>query len=157
MNAVRELFASGGPAFVAILVLSVLLYERSLHLVLDLRRRRRELVRLLAGPASGAAGVPRMQQELQETFREQRIAISAMIAAAPLLGLLGTVNGMIASFESLAAQGVTRSMEGMARGISEVLIDTESGLMVAIPGLLLLYLAQRQMEKGIQAAARPGD
>ncbi len=153
MSTLRELFANGGPAFIAIMVLAVLLYERTFHLMLDLRRRR-ALARRYAGSASGAANWPAVQEELRETFRQQRIAIGAMIAAAPLLGLLGTVKGMVASFESLASQGASRSMEGMARGISEVLIDTESGLVVAIPALLLLYLAHRQMENAVQDCAR---
>jgi biopolymer transport protein ExbB/TolQ len=57
---------------------------------------------------------------------------------------------MIAAFDSLAARGGQRSMEGLARGISEVLVATESGLAVAIPAVVLLYFAHRQMQKGIQ-------
>ncbi len=150
MTAIRELFASGGPAFVAILALSVLLYERCAYLLIFLRRGRRELVKT---PPDGIAAIRQTQQEFQEAFREQRIAIVAMIAAAPLLGLLGTVMGMIAAFDSLALEGQAQSMEGIARGISEVLVDTESGLAVALPALLLLYVAHRQMAKGVQQLA----
>ena len=64
-----------------------------------------------------------------------------MIAAAPLLGLLGTVSGMVKTFESLSLKAGRKSMEGLARGISEVLVATESGLLVALPALLLVYLA----------------
>ncbi len=150
MNAIRELFASGGPAFAGIMLLSVLLYERCGYLLLFLLRRRRELQ---ARPPAGRAAVRGAQQEFEDAFRQQRIAIAAMIAAAPLLGLLGTVMGMIAAFDSLALEGTGQSMEGIARGISEVLIDTESGLAVAIPALLLLYVAHRQMAKGVQQLA----
>jgi len=38
-------------------------------------------------------------------------------------------------------------MEGLAGGISEVLVATESGLVVAIPALLIVYLAHREMRK----------
>jgi len=41
-------------------------------------------------------------------------------------------------------------MEGLASGISEVLISTESGLAVAIPALLLVYVAHRQMHRLLQ-------
>ena len=150
MNAIRELVASGGPAFVAIMVLSVLLYERCFYLLLFLRRSRREL---RARPPAGLAAVRRAQVQFDDAFRQQRIAIAAMIAAAPLLGLLGTVMGMIAAFDSLALEGMGQSMEGIARGISEVLVDTESGLAVAIPALVLLYAAHRQMGKGVQQLA----
>jgi biopolymer transport protein ExbB len=81
------------------------------------------------------------------SFRQQRIALGAMIAAAPLLGLLGTVSGMVKTFESLSAKTGEKSMEGLARGISEVLVATESGLLVALPALLLVYLAHREVTK----------
>jgi biopolymer transport protein ExbB/TolQ len=41
-------------------------------------------------------------------------------------------------------------MEGLAGGISEVLVATESGLVVAIPALLIVYLAHREMRKQLQ-------
>jgi biopolymer transport protein ExbB len=94
--------------------------------------------------------VRRAEDHLRELFRQQRLAIGAMITAAPLLGLLGTVMGMVAAFDSLAAHGARRSMEGLAQGISEVLVATESGLAVAIPAVLLLYVAHREVEKSIQ-------
>jgi biopolymer transport protein ExbB len=64
--------------------------------------------------------------------------------------LLGTVSGLVRTFESLAARGAQNSMEGLAGGISEVLVATESGLVVAIPALLIVYLAHRQMRKQLQ-------
>lgn len=154
MSAIRTLFANGGPVFVAIMVLSVFLYGRAAYLLLDLRRRRRQVDRLVAEGGLGEAAVARLQEQFREVFRQQRIAIGAMIAAGPLLGLLGTVRGMIASFESLSTQGASRSIAGMAGGISEVLTDTESGLAVAIPAVLLLYVAHRQMEKGVEACTK---
>jgi biopolymer transport protein ExbB len=41
-------------------------------------------------------------------------------------------------------------MEGLARGISEVLVATESGLVVAIPALLIVHLANRSLRKYLQ-------
>lgn len=83
-----------------------------------------------------------------------------MIAAAPLIGLLGTVAGMISTFESLSARNAGQAMEGLAGGISEALLNTEAGLAVAIPAVLLFYYAHRQTQKGLrqlvllEAAAR---
>mgnify|MGYP001545763350 CR=1 FL=1 len=150
MTPLRELVASGRPVILAIMALSVLLYERCFSLLLFLRRTRREVGSLVLTPSTGVSAVRTKEHELQDAFRQQRVAIGAMITAAPLLGLLGTVMGMIAAFDSLAAHGGQRSMEGLAQGISEVLVATESGLAVAIPAVVLLYLAHRQMEKGIQ-------
>ena len=77
-----------------------------------------------------------------------------MIAAAPLLGLLGTVSGMMRTFESMANRVGEKSMEGFAKGISEVLVATESGLAVAIPALLLVYLAHRAVHRNAQQLNR---
>jgi biopolymer transport protein ExbB len=58
------------------------------------------------------------------------LATVAMIA--PLLGFLGTVTGMINSFEALASQGLNNPA-AVAQGISEALITTAAGLIIAIP------------------------
>jgi biopolymer transport protein ExbB len=78
------------------------------------------------------------------------VVLGSMIAAAPLLGLLGTVSGMVTTFESLAGHSAEKTMEGLARGISEVLVATESGLVVAIPALLVVHLAHRSLRKFMQ-------
>jgi len=143
MSQLLTLVQKGGPAMVAIIALSVVLYSRCFKLLLTLRRARRRLPAARLQPGEGPGGIRRLQEDLRESFRQQRIALGSMIAAAPLLGLLGTVNGMARTFDSLADTGGGKSMEGLARGISEVLVATESGLAVAIPALLLVYLAHR--------------
>jgi biopolymer transport protein ExbB len=69
------------------------------------------------------------------------IAISA--AAAPLLGLLGTVTGIMNTFSLITIYG-TGDVKTLSSGISEALITTEYGLIVAIPSLLLhAYLSSK--------------
>jgi len=68
------------------------------------------------------------------------IAITA--AAAPLLGLLGTVVGMIKTFALITVFG-TGDPKALSSGISEALITTELGLMVAIPALLIHAICTR--------------
>ncbi len=160
MSALLQLVNRGGPAVIAIMVLAVVLYSRCFTVLLALRRP--------VGPAAaGLAGADRQarlhgwQRELRDGFRRDRLTLGAMIAAAPLLGLLGTVSGMVRIFESLAGQrGGPGSMEGLAGGISEVLAATESGLAVAIPAMLLVYLAHRQLTKRlhelVELESRPG-
>ena len=147
MRAVFDLVEKGGWVMVAIIALSVVLYSRCFTLLLSLRRIRRNVKHASVDFANELPLLQWMRNEAQETFRQQRMALGAMIAAAPLLGLLGTVSGMEKTFESLAARGGDKSMEGLAGGISEVLVATESGLAVAIPALLLVYLAHRQVHK----------
>lgn len=133
----------------AIVALSVVLYARCCHLLLTLRRSRRHL----DARKWRAAQVPLLRQlrhEAQQSFRQHRIALSAMVAAAPLLGLLGTVSGMVKTFESLATSGDEKSMGGLARGISEVLVATESGLAVAIPALIVIYFIHARVRRYVQ-------
>lgn len=69
--------------------------------------------------------------------------ISVLVAIAPLLGLLGTVTGMMTTFDVLAIFG-TGNAKAMAGGISEALITTQTGLLVAIPGLVMKVFLDRQ-------------
>ena len=76
-------------------------------------------------------------------------SISALITVAPLLGLLGTVTGMISLFEVITRFG-TGDPKLLAGGISEALITTEVGLIIAIP-ILLIHNYLRNRKNGIGA------
>ncbi len=79
--------------------------------------------------------VPRLERNLT--------TLSVLAAAAPLLGLLGTVSGLIAMFQIITEHGVN-DPKLLAGGIGEALIATETGLLIAIPTLLgHNYLANR--------------
>jgi biopolymer transport protein ExbB len=152
-TAIGKLLREGGPVLVANLALAALLYAQCCGLLLQLRGARRRFAMMGAeGAVVRAPLLRQLQVELRDFFRRKHLLIGAMIAAAPLLGLLGTVAGMIGTFESLAGS-VAQSMGGLAGGISEALLNTEAGLTVAIPALLLLYLGHRQAEKGLRELA----
>ncbi len=144
-----ELLRQGGSVMIPIVVLSCVLYHASLRLLIELHRSRRRLRHPRARSAP-AAQVQLWQYDLRELFRSHRQLIGVLIVAAPLLGLLGTVMGMISTFESLATPELRGSTQGLARGISMALVTTEAGLAVAIPAVLMLYYAQRQMQKALQ-------
>jgi biopolymer transport protein ExbB len=154
MTSLINLVDKGGWVMIAIISLSVVLYSRCFALLLSLRRIRRNVTHLSNQLAGQLPLLRSMRDEAHEKFRQQRMALGAMIAAAPLLGLLGTVGGMEKTFENLSSRDGDKSMEGLAGGISEVLIATESGLAVAIPALLLVYVAHRQVHKHEQALNR---
>ncbi|MCB9727533.1 MAG: MotA/TolQ/ExbB proton channel family protein [Deltaproteobacteria bacterium] len=82
---------------------------------------------------------------LAETPRVERFgaALGVFAAVAPLLGLLGTVTGMISTFDIITEHG-TGDPKLLSGGISEALVTTELGLMVAIPALLLGTLLSGQ-------------
>ena len=77
------------------------------------------------------------EKVLEQSVKVDRFqgAITVCAAVAPLLGLLGTVTGMIATFETITIHG-TGDPKLLSGGISEALITTQLGLMVAIPALL---------------------
>ena len=67
--------------------------------------------------------------------------VQALAAVAPLLGLLGTVLGMVRTFSSVTATGMPET-EGMAAGVAQALITTQAGLVVGVAILLVHgYLA----------------
>ena len=82
-------------------------------------------------------------------------AILVVAAVAPLLGLLGTVTGMISTFDIITEFG-TGNPKLLSGGISEALVTTELGLIVAIPALLVGHILNGWSEKirdGLDAAA----
>jgi biopolymer transport protein ExbB len=81
--------------------------------------------------------------------------IGVLAAVAPLMGLLGTVTGMIGTFDILSVFG-TGNAKGMAGGISEALITTQTGLLVAIPGLYMKGFLDRRARNLQQRVARAG-
>lgn len=86
-------------------------------------------------------------EELPPLDRELKF-INVTVAAAPLWGLLGTVTGMLTTFDGLSkGGGGDKTMNVVAGGISEALITTETGLMVALPGYLLHYLLTSKRTK----------
>ena len=73
--------------------------------------------------------------------------IMILAAAAPLLGLLGTVTGMVETFRVIGLYGMGNA-QAMASGIKEALITTQAGLLVAIPGILIGQAMSKKV-KGI--------
>ena len=102
---------------------------------------RARLVREFLRERSGVVALDRkilgqVSLQLQQTLDARLAAIAVLAAVAPLLGLLGTVLGMIETFEVISVFG-TGNSRAMASGISIALITTQTGLLVAIPGLLM--------------------
>lgn len=85
---------------------------------------------------------PHLRSEEIALFRPLRV-IAIMAAIMPLLGLLGTVLGMVSTFDALMA-GHAAKVDAMAGGISQALITTQLGLVAAMPVMLAHgYLASR--------------
>ncbi|MGJ8677910.1 MAG: MotA/TolQ/ExbB proton channel family protein [Akkermansiaceae bacterium] len=72
--------------------------------------------------------------------------IAVLVAALPLAGLLGTVSGMLATFAGMASGSNTQAIDNISVGISEALITTQAGLIVAIPAAIFLALLKRESQ-----------
>ena len=98
---------------------------------------------ILAGVRKYFQGLNREAREAMEDIAMQELPVyekrlstlSVVASISPLLGLLGTVTGMIRTFNVISVVGVGKPAE-MAGGISEALITTAAGLIVAIPTVL---------------------
>jgi len=72
--------------------------------------------------------------------------LGTIAAVAPLMGLLGTVVGMISVFNAIMTLG-TGNAGVLAGGISEALVTTAAGMMIAIPALVFHRIFQRRIEE----------
>lgn len=84
-------------------------------------------------------------------------SIRAMLAALPLLGLLGTISGLMKTFTHMAVDRGFSFQEVISGGIAEAMFTTQLGLVLVVPGLLLMaflnarknsWLASLQTSKG---------
>ena len=86
---------------------------------------------------------------VRTSLQKYRVMVKSVVIIAPLAGLLGTVSGMIETFDSLGNQALFAATGGVAGGISQALLTTQMGLVVAIPGVIvgrILDRRQRQIE-----------
>lgn len=85
--------------------------------------------------------------DLELDMKRFGVLVKAIVAVAPLTGLLGTVTGMIETFDSLASMSLFSQSGGIAGGISVALVSTQMGLAVAIPGLVVGRVLDRKQER----------
>ncbi len=169
-----QIWQSGGWVMVPLFLLAVLLYAQAVQLLLYVRRTRLDGSTQMhwwdwvRNPEKAEGRVGEVIQytqtdvssakQVRNRFDEVRAALLALIerrtrfvttlvAAAPLLGLLGTVMGMLQTFYGLATSAGTESAGVIASGISEALVTTQTGLTIALPGLFLVMVIQRQRHR----------
>ena len=144
----KEIFLKGGPVMWPLLVCSILSLtislERAIFWWKQKREQEQELTVRVFGPLSpvpqslGDASREAMELAAEDEIERMRRGLDVldtMITMAPLLGILGTVLGIIDSFNMLANAGIAdpRAATG---GIAQALITTAVGLTVALVALL---------------------
>ncbi|MDR1964012.1 MAG: MotA/TolQ/ExbB proton channel family protein [Planctomycetaceae bacterium] len=107
---------------------------------------------LAAGLAKMQSGYEAAQQSMSDVAEEeimrieQKLGWIAMIAGiAPMIGLLGTVFGMVDSFNVIARSGTAPQASELANGISTALITTQVGLLIAIPAMLVYEFLRNKL------------
>ena len=83
----------------------------------------------------------------EETIKlQQKISYLSLIAnIAPMMGLFGTVSGMIEAFQTIAIKGASVTPSDLADGISQALVTTFLGLFVAIPTMIAYFFFRNRV------------
>ena len=154
----RNFFEAGGNVLWAILVATIILwtliFERYGYFFLLFPRRRKETVAAWEGRADTTSWYAKQ-------IREQRISelsieanrgigmIKTLVGIIPLLGLLGTVTGMVQVFEVLSTMGSSNA-RAMAQGVSAATIPTMSAMTVAVFTLYFAYAVEQRANRSIE-------
>jgi biopolymer transport protein ExbB len=173
-------WTTGGPVMVAMAVLSITMFVSALRLLMKLNlrgitrapdtalrtwvvdpmrapRRVRELIRYTQDEIHSVRDIEGRFREVEATEvteMDRGVAfLNVMVISAPLFGLLGTVMGMLLTFKAIGVGGSSTS-EVIARGISEALVCTQTGMMVAVPGLVMATMAKRRRHEYVAFLAR---
>jgi len=107
---------------------------------------------LAAGLPKINAGFDTMKAAMVEAGDEEAIKLQQKIGylslignIAPMMGLFGTVSGMIEAFQTIAAKGASVTPADLASGISKALVTTFLGLFVAIPTMIAYFFFRNKV------------
>jgi biopolymer transport protein ExbB len=104
--------------------------------------------KLQAGYPAAIAAMEEAQGDEQMKLEHKISYVSLIGALAPMLGLLGTVTGMVSSFKQIADNpGVAPKPDQLAGGISTALVTTLIGLWIAIPAILFFQMFKNWLEE----------
>ncbi len=175
-----QAWTTGGWVMAALALLAFVMYGTAAYLLVNLHypgltqasdeqvrdwidhpdrapRSLRELIRYTQNEVHSLADIEGRFREI-ETSKvsevDRRITfLNVLVVGAPLFGLLGTVLGMLLTFKAIGIGGGSAS-EIVSKGISEALVATQTGMMVAIPGLIAAYVAKRWRNEFVAFIAR---
>ena len=93
-------------------------------------------------------------RQSESSYLNRRLRFLLVLASsAPLIGLLGTVAGMLRTFAGLSMEEGSK-MDLVASGISQALVTTQAGLLIAIPALAFLHLLNRRKKDWLRCLNR---
>lgn len=153
LGSLRAFLNDGGPVMWLIFVASFLLWCVVAERLIYLTWLRRGLEsRLLTYWRSLPAGQDWMRAQVQrrlvsvfdQRLQQRMPLIRSLVAVCPLLGLLGTVTGMMMVFDVLALVG-SGNARAMADGVSRATLPTLAGMVVSLSGLIVSLVIQRRL------------
>lgn len=142
-ESVRDFIATGGFVLyfvaAALLLMWVLMIERYWFLTAEFPKMKKDIIARWDARADTTSWYAHRIRdawisEAAEKLNARMLSIKTLVAMCPLIGLLGTVTGMIAVFEIMAVQG-TGNPRLMASGISMATIPTMAGMVAALSGV----------------------
>lgn len=101
---------------------------------------------LISAPVNELTAVG-LIEERRDAIERFNGALSTIITAGPLVGLLGTVTGIIRSFDVIGNASAVRDIPAVAQGVSEALLNTAAGLAVALLTLLPYVIYRSQADR----------
>ena len=141
-----ESVQEGGIVMIALIILSLILYRSAFGTLFFVKgfsaNKIRERLDEGASKTELEIVYSQSRREFGELVSRQVAFIGMLAAAAPLLGLLGTVMGMLETFESLS-QRAQETATQVSGGVRFALVTTQAGLMVAIPAIFIIQWIKR--------------
>lgn len=156
-EAIRDFMGLGGPVLKAIaftiFIMWVLIVERILYFrstMKDLSRKIHDDWEERPERRSWHAHQIRelMISQYSQAVNRGIAMIQTLVALCPLLGLLGTVTGMITVFQVLAVSG-SGNVRAMAGGVSQATVPTMAGMVGALSGVLFVTLLTRRASREV--------
>jgi len=157
-EAIRDFMSLGGPVLraiaVTIFVMWVLIVERIMFFRTGMKSMARDIHdNWEARPERRSWNAQQIRELMISEFSMSAnrgiSMIQTLVALCPLLGLLGTVTGMIKVFEVMAVSG-SGNVRAMAAGVSQATVPTMAGMVGALSGVLLVTLLSRRASREVQ-------
>lgn len=158
IQSVQDFMAQGGDVLtviaIAIFLMWLLIFERLIYFRTTLKDMQKEI-------HDAWEARPERKSWYAEKIREAMISrfamaartgipvIQTLVAMCPLLGLMGTVTGMITVFDVMALSG-TGNARSMASGVSLATIPTMAGMIGALSGVFLVTMLTRVIETRVE-------